>query len=58
MKNKYTKKQIIEAIAYWQKQLDLGNYRKINEGSETKYVFPKNGAFYTIADMRALSNIA
>lgn len=28
---KYTKKQIIEAIAYWEKQIRLGNYRKINE---------------------------
>lgn len=29
--NKYTKKQITEAIAYWKKQLRLGNYKKINE---------------------------
>ena len=31
MKKKYTKKQITEAIAYWQKQLKLGNYKKVNE---------------------------
>ena len=31
MKKKYTKKQIIEAIAYWEKQLRTGNYRKLNE---------------------------
>ena len=28
---KHTKKQILESIAYWQKQLELGNYAKINE---------------------------
>ena len=27
----YTKKQIQEAIAYWEKQLSTGNYLKINE---------------------------
>jgi len=31
MKKKYTKKQITEAIAYWQKQLKKGNYKKLNE---------------------------
>ena len=31
MKKQYTKKQITEAIAYWQKQLKLGNYKKVNE---------------------------
>ena len=31
MKKKYTKKQITEAIAYWQKQLRAGNYKKVNE---------------------------
>lgn len=33
MKKKYTKKQIQEAIAYWQKQLELGNYKKITNES-------------------------
>ena len=28
MKKKYTKKQIQEAINYWQKQLKIGNYKK------------------------------
>ena len=28
---KYTKKQIIEAVKYWQKQLELGNYKQVNE---------------------------
>ncbi len=32
MKKQYTKKQIIEAIAYWKKQLTLGNYKKLDEG--------------------------
>lgn len=27
----HTKKQIAEAIAYWQKQLELGNYKKTDE---------------------------
>lgn len=31
MKKKYTKKQIQEAISYWEKQLSLGNYKKLNE---------------------------
>ncbi len=31
MKKTYTKKQITEAIAYWKKQLELGNYKKIDE---------------------------
>lgn len=31
MKKTYTKKQITEAIAYWEKQLAKGNYRKVNE---------------------------
>lgn len=33
MKHKYTKKQIVEAIKYWEKQIKLGNYRKLNESS-------------------------
>ena len=31
MKKQYTKKQITEAIAYWKKQLKLGNYKKVYE---------------------------
>ena len=31
MKMKYTKRQIQESIKYWQKQLKLGNYKKLNE---------------------------
>lgn len=31
MKKQYTKKQIQEAISYWEKQLEAGNYRKVNE---------------------------
>ena len=34
---KYTKKQICEAIAYWKKQLKLGNYRTVNESGGTPY---------------------
>lgn len=33
MKKTYSKKQIIEAIAYWQKQLKNGNYKKVNEST-------------------------
>lgn len=32
----YTKKQIMEAIAYWEKQLNHGNYKKMNEGQGPK----------------------
>ena len=35
MKKKYTKKQITEAIAYWEKQLRTGNYRKVHESMPT-----------------------
>ena len=35
MKNKYTRKQIVESIKYWQKQLKEGNYKKLNEDVET-----------------------
>lgn len=38
MKKRYTKKQIQEAIAYWERQLKSGNYRKVNE-SEDEGVF-------------------
>ena len=31
MKKRHTRKQICEAIAYWQKQLRAGNYKKLNE---------------------------
>ena len=31
MKKRYTKKQIQEAINYWEKQLRTGNYKKVNE---------------------------
>ena len=34
MKKKYTRKQITEAIAYWEKQLANGNYRKVNESGD------------------------
>ena len=35
MKKTYTKKQITEAIAYWEKQLKLGNYKKVNESNDS-----------------------
>jgi len=35
MKKQYTKKQITEAIAYWQKQLREGNYKKVNESNDS-----------------------
>lgn len=31
MKKTYTRKQIQEAISYWERQLAEGNYRKVNE---------------------------
>jgi hypothetical protein len=34
MKKQYTRKQITEALAYWEKQLRIGNYRKLNESKE------------------------
>ena len=35
MKKQYTKKQIQEAISYWEKQLAKGNYRMMNESAES-----------------------
>lgn len=32
MNKRYTKKQITEAIAYWEKQLAEGNYKRVDEG--------------------------
>lgn len=44
---KYTRKQIMESIKYWQKQLKLGNYKKLNESSGKHayldIILPKNG---------------
>ena len=34
MKKRYTKKQICEAISYWERQLAKGNYRKVNESED------------------------
>ena len=31
IKTEHTRKQIQESIKYWQKQLKLGNYKKLNE---------------------------
>ena len=31
MKKQYTRKQIVEAINYWKKQIRLGNYKRLNE---------------------------
>ena len=36
MKKTYTKKQITEAIAYWEKQLRAGNYHRVNENLSAK----------------------
>ena len=35
MKKTYTKKQITEAIAYWEKQLKAGNYKRVDESVES-----------------------
>lgn len=34
MKKRYTRKQIVESIKYWQKQLRAGNYKKLNESTK------------------------
>lgn len=39
MKKTYTKRQIREAIAYWQKQLDEGNCRNIAESEDELHRF-------------------
>lgn len=44
MKKQYTRKQITEAIAYWEKQLRAGNCKKLNEaGSADKELLKKAG---------------
>ena len=48
MKKQYTKKQITEAIAYWKKQLKIGNYHRMNENTDidwTKYMIKTAGDF-------------
>ena len=48
MKKKYTKKQILESIAYWKKQLKIGNYHRMNENTDidwTKYMIKTAGDF-------------
>ena len=35
MKKQYTRKQITEAIAYWEKQLKAGNYKRADESVES-----------------------
>lgn len=53
MKKQHTKKQITEAIAYWQKQLKAGNYKKLDEGwgprpkTSTK-AYSKDGFNFTV----------
>lgn len=37
MKKKYTKKQITEAISYWEKQLRAGNYRRVDESTDVDW---------------------
>lgn len=50
MKKKYTRKQISEAIAYWEKQLKKGNYKKVNEsfsfGKKYDHTDPELGDQY------------
>ena len=36
MKKKYTRKQILESIKYWKKQLKAGNYKKLDESINNK----------------------
>lgn len=52
MKKTYTKRQIQEAISYWEKQLAEGNYRKVNEAATTvtlageeQYLGPSMGRY-------------
>ena len=35
MKKQYTRKQITEAIAYWEKQLKARNYKRVDESVES-----------------------
>lgn len=42
---KYTKKQIQEAINYWTKQLELGNYKKLDESDNYLESELKSSAF-------------
>lgn len=37
MKKRYTRKQIVEAINYWKKQIRLGNYKRLNESVDQSY---------------------
>ena len=60
MKKKYTKKQIVEAINYWKKQIRLGNYRKLNESNDGIEAIisqlPKDEYDFLFGDDSALAN--
>lgn len=53
MKKKYTKKQIQEAIAYWQRQIKRGNYKKLNESVEDLDSRIKNGTIVCKSEKEA-----
>ena len=61
MQRKYTKRQIIESIKYWQKQLRTGNYKKIDESfrisladkqSATKALLDHNDEIFEFASQK------
>lgn len=57
MKNtKYTKKQITEAIAYWEKQLKAGNYKKPDEVLLNEGLFSWLGSFFSSKDKAGIED--
>ena len=53
MKKQYTKKQITEAIVYWEKQLKTGNYRRVNEELEKNLVVTVEDLLNALEDNRS-----
>jgi hypothetical protein len=59
MKKQYTRKQIVEAINYWKKQIRLGNYKSLNESNDdieaTISQLPKDEYDFLFGDDSALA---
>ena len=58
MNKQYTKKQIIEAIAYWKKQLNIENHKKLNEdiNKNTLFKIIESNLFEMVKLTRKLKN--
>jgi len=56
MKKQYTKKQIVEAINYWKKQLRAGNYKKLNENVDSNLMNDIDDYLTALFDLSNMCN--